>query len=224
MRAFEPPQGLLAVAAYVRERRPRWEARFVDENVARATGADFDWADAVFTTGMRAQRNAILDVNERAHRHGRLPVLGGPSVSASRPRPRRWSRRSWTGSGGAKIRSSSRARRRPTSRAAARSSLRALNVHGIEVVSGIILGLDTDSTRTGSQPARRAGAREPRPRLRPGRGRARGARSGGASELLGRILWRVGVRADYRDAFWRLARPALRAGRISRTWPSSRTT
>jgi radical SAM superfamily enzyme YgiQ (UPF0313 family) len=32
--------------------------------------------------------------------------------------------------------------------------------------------------------------------------------------MLGRILWRVGVRADYRRTFWRMAWPALRAGRI----------
>lgn len=32
--------------------------------------------------------------------------------------------------------------------------------------------------------------------------------------ILGRIIWRIGVRADYRRTFWRLAGPALRAGRI----------
>ena len=32
--------------------------------------------------------------------------------------------------------------------------------------------------------------------------------------MLGRILWRVGVRADYRRTFWRMAGPALRAGKI----------
>ena len=32
--------------------------------------------------------------------------------------------------------------------------------------------------------------------------------------LLGRVLWRVGVRADYRRTFWRMAGPALRAGNI----------
>jgi hypothetical protein len=32
--------------------------------------------------------------------------------------------------------------------------------------------------------------------------------------MLGRILWRVGVRGDYRGTFWRMAKPALRRGAI----------
>ena len=32
--------------------------------------------------------------------------------------------------------------------------------------------------------------------------------------LLGRVLWRIGVRSHYRRTFWRMAAPALRAGRI----------
>jgi radical SAM superfamily enzyme YgiQ (UPF0313 family) len=32
--------------------------------------------------------------------------------------------------------------------------------------------------------------------------------------LLGRIVWRIGVRGDYRRTFWRVAGPALRAGQI----------
>ena len=32
--------------------------------------------------------------------------------------------------------------------------------------------------------------------------------------ILRRIIWRVGVRSDYRRTFWRLAWPALRAGRV----------
>jgi hypothetical protein len=31
---------------------------------------------------------------------------------------------------------------------------------------------------------------------------------------LARVVWRIGVRSDYRRTFWRLALPALRAGRI----------
>jgi len=33
-------------------------------------------------------------------------------------------------------------------------------------------------------------------------------------ELLGRILWKLGVRGDYRRTFWRFAWPALKAGKI----------
>ncbi|HVO17500.1 MAG TPA: radical SAM protein [Alphaproteobacteria bacterium] len=79
VRAFMPPQGLLVIAAYLPK---TWHVRFVDENVAPATDADLDWADAVLTSGMHVQRRFIDDLNARAHRRGRLTVLGGPSVSA----------------------------------------------------------------------------------------------------------------------------------------------
>jgi len=78
VRAFMPPQGLLAVAAYLPE---AWEVRFVDENSHPATDDDFRWADAVFVSGMHVQRPRIHDVIARAHAHGRPVVLGGPSVS-----------------------------------------------------------------------------------------------------------------------------------------------
>jgi radical SAM superfamily enzyme YgiQ (UPF0313 family) len=32
--------------------------------------------------------------------------------------------------------------------------------------------------------------------------------------LLGRVVWRIGLRGDYRTTFWQVAGPALRAGRI----------
>ena len=32
--------------------------------------------------------------------------------------------------------------------------------------------------------------------------------------LLARIVWRIGIRGDYRGTFWRVAGPALRAGRV----------
>lgn len=79
VRAFMPPQGLLLIAASI----PReWDVRFVDENMSAATDEEFAWADAVFVTGMHVQRETINDVNERAHRFGKVTVLGGPSVSA----------------------------------------------------------------------------------------------------------------------------------------------
>jgi radical SAM superfamily enzyme YgiQ (UPF0313 family) len=79
VRAFMPPQGLLAIAAYLPS---AWQVRFVDENIAAATDADFAWADAVFMSGMHVQRRFIDELNARTRRHGRVTVLGGPSVSA----------------------------------------------------------------------------------------------------------------------------------------------
>ena len=78
--AFMPPQGLLLIAAYLPE---EWDVRFIDENRCPALDADFAWADAVLMSGMHVQRSYIGDINRRAHRAGKLTVLGGPSVSAS---------------------------------------------------------------------------------------------------------------------------------------------
>jgi radical SAM superfamily enzyme YgiQ (UPF0313 family) len=74
-----PPQGLLVIAAYV----PRsWQVRFIDENLGPATRADFEWADAVFVSGMHVQRGQMEDIRRRAHALGKTVVLGGSSVSA----------------------------------------------------------------------------------------------------------------------------------------------
>ncbi len=78
VRAFMPPQGLLVTAAYL---PASWDVRFVDENSRAMTAADVRWADVVFTSGMHIQREAILDVIERAHAHGKPVAVGGPSVS-----------------------------------------------------------------------------------------------------------------------------------------------
>ena len=78
VRAFMPPQGILVVAAYLPK---EWEVRFVDENVKPATRADYRWADAVIVSGMHIQRPQINQINEVAHREGKITVVGGPSVS-----------------------------------------------------------------------------------------------------------------------------------------------
>lgn len=80
VQAFMPPQGLLLIAAYLPS---EWEVRFIDENMEKATDADFAWADAVFTSGMHVQRRFIHDIVARAHRLDKLTVLGGPSVSSA---------------------------------------------------------------------------------------------------------------------------------------------
>ena len=78
VRAFMPPQGLLAVASYLPE---GWQVRFVDENSRAATDDDLRWADVVFTSGMHIQRGQIHDITRRAHAHDKPVALGGPSVS-----------------------------------------------------------------------------------------------------------------------------------------------
>jgi hopanoid C-2 methylase len=80
VKAFMPPQGLLLIAAYLPE---AWPVRFVDENIASASEADFAWADVVLVTGMHIQAEQIRDIGRRARATGKVAVLGGPSVSAS---------------------------------------------------------------------------------------------------------------------------------------------
>ncbi len=77
-KAFMPPQGILLIAAYLPK---EWEIRFVDENVRPVRDDEFAWAEVVFITGMHVQRDFIIDINRRAHRLGKVTVLGGPSVS-----------------------------------------------------------------------------------------------------------------------------------------------
>jgi len=79
VQAFMPPQGLLLIAAYMPE---HWPVRFIDENIARATGEDFAWADAVFVSGMHIQAAQIHDIARRAKAAGKVTALGGPSVSS----------------------------------------------------------------------------------------------------------------------------------------------
>src|SRR5262245_66271196 len=80
VRAFMPPQGLLVIAAYMPQ---AWQVRFIDENIHKATAADFAWADAVLVSGMHVQAAQIHDIAERAHAAGKVVMLGGPSASAS---------------------------------------------------------------------------------------------------------------------------------------------
>jgi hopanoid C-2 methylase len=80
VRAFMPPQGLLLIAAYM---PAAWPVRFIDENVKRASDADFAWADLVLVSGMHIQAPQIRGIHARAKAAGKVVVLGGPSASAS---------------------------------------------------------------------------------------------------------------------------------------------
>jgi radical SAM superfamily enzyme YgiQ (UPF0313 family) len=79
VQAFMPPQGLLLIAAYLPE---DWPVRFIDENIRPATREDFEWAEAVFVSGMHIQRQQLNDICHRAHAFGLAVAIGGPSVSA----------------------------------------------------------------------------------------------------------------------------------------------
>src|SRR5579864_6049458 len=79
VRAFMPPQGLLLIAAYMPE---NWPVRFIDENIRAASDEDFEWAEAVFVSGMHIQRRQMNDICHRAHAFDLPVAIGGPSVSA----------------------------------------------------------------------------------------------------------------------------------------------
>jgi hopanoid C-2 methylase len=68
------------LAAYLPE---AWPVRFIDENIARATVADFEWADVIMVSGMHVQAPQIRDIHRRAKAAGKPMALGGPSVSAA---------------------------------------------------------------------------------------------------------------------------------------------
>src|SRR5437868_4566572 len=78
-KAFMPPQGILLIAAYM---PANWPVRFIDENIRSAGKDDFEWADAVFVSGMHIQRQQMNDICRRAHAFDLPVALGGPSVSA----------------------------------------------------------------------------------------------------------------------------------------------
>jgi hopanoid C-2 methylase len=80
VRAFMPPQGLLLIAAYLPQ---SWQVRFLDENISRASAADFAWSDVVMVSGMHIQAPQIHDIAARAKAAGRVSVLGGASVSGA---------------------------------------------------------------------------------------------------------------------------------------------
>jgi hopanoid C-2 methylase len=79
VQAFMPPQGLLLIAAYLPE---GWPVRFIDENIRPAANEDFEWAEAVFVSGMHIQRRQMNDICRRAHAFDLPVAIGGPSVSA----------------------------------------------------------------------------------------------------------------------------------------------
>jgi len=80
VRAFMPPQGLLLVAAYLPS---SWPVRFIDENIAPASAADFAWADIVLVSGMHIQAPQIHNIAARAKAAGKIAALGGASVSGA---------------------------------------------------------------------------------------------------------------------------------------------
>src|SRR5919204_13452 len=258
VRAFMPPQGLLAVAAYL---PASWEVRFVDENSRATSDDDFRWADAVFVSGMHVQRPWIHDVIARAHAHDRMVVLGGPSVSGC-PEYYPDADVLHVGELGDATdrliayldhhveRPPEQLRFETVERlpladfptpAYDQIPLREYFIANIQFSSGCPYACEfcdipalygrNPRLKTPEQICRELDVIEPaalyarfahqvehtftRRRAFPTNAqRASWANVRMGLAILGRLVWKVGVRGDYRRTFWRLAWPALKAGRI----------
>src|SRR5437016_9266439 len=79
VQAFMPPQGLLLIAAYL---PANWPVRFIDENIRPASKEDFEWAEAVFVSGMHIQRQQMNDICHRAHAFDRGGASSAPADHA----------------------------------------------------------------------------------------------------------------------------------------------
>ncbi len=74
-RSTEPPLGLLTLAAMLPD---SWNLKLIDLNVEPLRDKDLAEADYLFLTGMIVHRRSMLQVIERARRHGVPVVCGGP--------------------------------------------------------------------------------------------------------------------------------------------------
>jgi radical SAM superfamily enzyme YgiQ (UPF0313 family) len=74
-----PPLGLITVAALC---PAHWTLRLIDLSLQALTDEDLAAADLVMVSGMRVQRDDMLDVLARARRLGTRTILGGPYASS----------------------------------------------------------------------------------------------------------------------------------------------
>ncbi len=78
-KASFPPLGLLTVASMLPS---GWNKKLVDCNVRSLQDRDFDWADAVFISGMSAQKESAGEIIGQCKERGKKVVAGGPMFTA----------------------------------------------------------------------------------------------------------------------------------------------
>lgn len=78
-KASFPPLGLLTVASMLPQ---TWQKKLVDCNVRTLLGKDIDWADAVFISGMSAQKESAEEIIRMCKEKGKKVVAGGPHFTA----------------------------------------------------------------------------------------------------------------------------------------------
>ncbi len=76
-KCVQPPLGLLTVAALL---PTDWDLRLADATVGDISEQDWEYADAVFITGMVNQYTNILETIRQAKLRGKTVVVGGPMV------------------------------------------------------------------------------------------------------------------------------------------------
>ena len=78
-KASFPPLGLLTVASML---PGDWQKKLVDCNVRSLSEKDLQWADAVFISGMSAQKESVQEIIGQCRTQGKKIVAGGPLFTA----------------------------------------------------------------------------------------------------------------------------------------------
>lgn len=76
-KAYSPPLGLLTVAALLPE---DWNIKLIDLTFQNITASDWDWCEAVFTTGTLPQFGKIIDVIRESKKREKIVAVGGPGA------------------------------------------------------------------------------------------------------------------------------------------------
>lgn len=76
-RAYSPPLGLLTVAALLPQ---DWNLRLIDLTFQTITEQDWDWGEAVFTTGTLPQFPKIIELIRESKQRGKMVAVGGPAA------------------------------------------------------------------------------------------------------------------------------------------------
>jgi radical SAM superfamily enzyme YgiQ (UPF0313 family) len=76
-KAYSPPLGLLTVAALLPD---DWNIKLIDLTFQNVAESDWQWCEAVFTTGTLPQFNNIIDVIRESKNKGKIVAVGGPAA------------------------------------------------------------------------------------------------------------------------------------------------
>jgi len=76
-KAYAPPLGLITVAALLPE---DWNTKLVDLTFQEITDADWDWCEAVFTTGTLPQYVQLVEIIGASKKRGKIVAIGGAAA------------------------------------------------------------------------------------------------------------------------------------------------